>query len=128
MKNALDMLCGFLDKEGTFTECDFWSHMSAAKQIAKKYNKEFRNGYEAEKFLYEMGYVGFYARSVGHKWISNENKRIILLSDEQRDFIIANLNLANNDDQKKSMEEILEWDNGYREDSILHHYENKIMN
>lgn len=121
-------LCGFLAPDGTFTECESWAHMDTAKSIAKsKHNTEFDRGYDAEKFLYEKGYVGFYARNTGHTWISKQDKRIILLSDEQRDFIIKNLSSANNDDQRKSMEELLEWDEGYREDSILHHYENKIV-
>ena len=120
------MLSGFLAPDGIYTECEYFGHMSAAKIIVEeKYNKSL-GGWDAEKFLYEQGYVGFYARNVGHTWRSKINKRIITLTDEQRDFIIAHLEDANNDDQKRSMFEMLEWDDAYREDSILHHYEAKI--
>ena len=126
MKN----LIGFLSSNGTFTECDSYGHMSKAENIAKSnYKKEFKNGYEAEQFLYEKGYVGFYARSVGFKFLvgNDNNKRVRLLSDKQRDFIINNLSNANNMDQQKDMEGLLEFDDGYRNENILHYFENNIQ-
>jgi len=120
-------LVGFLAPDGTWSECECFGHMSFAKIIAKaRYDKVFDSGYDAERFLYENGYVGLYARNAGHTWLSEVDKRIITLTDEQRDFIITHLEDANNDDQKKSMLEMLEWDDAYREESILHHYETGI--
>ena len=121
-------LCGFLAPDGIFTECDSWEHMQTAENIAKeKYNKTFQNSHEAEQYLYEVGYVGFYARAVGHTWISRVDGRIILLTDAQKDFVISHLTRANNNDQKKSMEDLLRWNDDYQEYSILSHYESKIQ-
>lgn len=122
-------LIGFLSPNGIFTECDSFGHMSKAETIAKsKYRKEFKNGYEAEQFLYEKGYVGFYARSVGFKFLvgTDDNKKVRLLSDKQRDFIINNLSNANNMNQQKDMEDLLEFDDGYRNENILQYFENNI--
>ena len=120
-------LCGFLAPDGTFTECDSWEHMQTAANIAKeKYNRTFQHSYEAEQYLYEVGYVGFYARAVMHTWVSQANRRIILLTDVQKDFVINHLAKSNNKDQKKSMEDLLRWNDEYREDSILNHYESNI--
>lgn len=121
-------LCGFLAPDGTFTECDSWEHMQTAENIAKeKYNKTFQNSHEAEQYLYEVGYVGFYARAVGHTWISQVDNHIILLTDAQKNFVINHLDRANNNDQKKSIEDLLKWNDDYQEYSILSHYESKIQ-
>ena len=121
-------LCGFLAPDGTFTECDSWEHMQTAANIAKeKYNRTFQHSYEAEQYLYEVGYVGFYARAVGYTWISRIDNRIILLTDAQKDFVISHLTGANNNDQKKSMEDLLRWNDEYQEDSILSRYESRIQ-
>lgn len=121
-------LCGFLAPDGTFTECDSWEHMQTAENIAKeKYNKTFQHSYEAEQYLYEVGYVGFYARAVGYIWISRIDNRIILLTEAQKDFVISHLAKANNKDQKESMEDLLKWNDEYKEDSILSHYESRIQ-
>lgn len=120
-------LCGFLAPDGTFTECDSWEHMQTAENIAnEKYNKTFQHLYEAERYLYEVGYVGFYARAVGGIQISRVDNRIILLTDAQKDFVINHLAKANNKDQKKSMEDLLKWNDEYHEDSILSYYESNI--
>ena len=119
-------LCGFLAPDGTFTECDSWEHTSTAQEIAEKCNQSFLNGIQAENFLFDAGYVGFYSRDASHRFIVGKGKerKILLLTDKQKDFIISNLINANNDEQKKAMQEILEHDDGYREYSILHHYGN----
>lgn len=119
-------LCGFLAPDGTFTECPSFAHMSTAQDITEKvYNREFYFGLQAEDFLYEQGYVGFYARSANHNWIVND--KICLLTDAQIDFIINNMSKAFNDEQAEAIKELLEWNDCYKEDSILHHYENKIQ-
>ena len=121
-------LCGFLALDGTFTECDSWEHMQTAANIAReKYDKTFQHLYEAEQYLYKVGYIGFYARAVGYTGISRIDNRIILLTDAQKDFVISHLAKANNKDQKKSMEDLLTWNDDYWEDSILSHYESKIQ-
>ena len=129
-------LSGFLAPDGTFTECESWEHTDTAKIICEeKYNKEFLSGIKAEDFLYDQGYCGFYARGASHRFLVNVNenekakdakkKRVCLLTDEQHDFIISNLANANNDDQKAEIEEMLEWDSEYREESALKYYEDK---
>lgn len=123
-------LCGFLAPDGTFTECECWSHVPTAEGIANgTYNKKFYSGVQAEDFLFDKGYVGFYARNASHRFVigRGEERKILLLTDEQKDFIINNLVNANNDEQRTEMQKILEYDDAYREDSILHHYENKIL-
>lgn len=123
-------LCGFLAPDGTFTECECWSHTATAESIVNgKYNQNFYSGIQAEDFLYEKGYVGFYARSASHRFVvsEGEERRIILLTDEQKDFIINNLVNANNDDQRAEIENILAYDSDYREDSILSRMEDKYI-
>ena len=121
-------LCRFLAPDGTFTECDSWEHMQTAANIAReKYNRTFQHLHEAEQYLYEVGYVGFYARAVGYTGISRIDNRIILLTEAQKDFVTNHLARANNKNQKKSMEDLLEWNDEYQEDSILSHYEIKIQ-
>ena len=121
-------LCGFLAPDGTFTECDSWEHMQTAVNIAKeKYDRTFQHLYEAEQYLSEVGYIGFYARAVGYTGISQVDNRIIPLTDAQKDFIIDHLVQASNKDQKKSMEDLLQWDDEYQEDSILSQYESRIQ-
>lgn len=123
-------LCGFLAPDGTFTECEYWSHTATAESIANgKYNQTFYSGIQAEDFLYEKGYVGFYARSASHRFVVGEGKekRIVLLTDEQKDFIINNLANANNNDQRVEIENILAYDSDYREDSILSRMEDKYI-
>ena len=56
------------------------------------------------------------------------NGKVVLLTDEQVDFIINNLSKAYNDDQKKAMEDLLSYNDAYSERSILHHYESKKVN
>ena len=121
-------LCGFLAPDGTFTECDSWEHMQTAANIAReKYNRTFQHLYEAEQYLYDIGYIGFYARAVGYTGISQVSNRIILLTGAQKDFVTHHLAKASNKDQKKSMEDLLQWNDEYQEDSILSQYENKIQ-
>ena len=43
---------------------------TAANITKKKYSRTFQHSYEAEQYLYEVGYVGFYARAVGYTRIS----------------------------------------------------------
>lgn len=120
-------LSGFLAPDGTFNECKSWCHTSEAEKICKdKYGKEFTFSLHAEDFLYEQGYVGFYARNANHRFLVNG--KVVLLTDEQVDFIINNLSKAYNDDQKKAMEDLLSYNDAYSERSILHYYESKIIN
>ena len=122
-------LCGFLAPDGKYTACEPWTHMHTAEVIVQeKYKQEHLFGMQAEDYLYEQGYVFFYSRNAGKRFMGNESvKKILLLTDEQNDFIIANLCSANNDAQRKDMDEILEWDADYREDSILTRMEDKLI-
>ena len=80
---------------------------TAANITKKKYNRTFQHSYEAEQYLYEVGYVGFYARAVGYTRISRVDNRIVPLTEAQKDLVIDHLARANNKDQKKSMEDLL---------------------
>ena len=100
---------------------------TAANITKKKYSRTFQHSYEAEQYLYEVGYVGFYARAVRYTRISRVDNRIVPLTEAQKDFVIDHLARANNKDQKKSMEDLLKWNDEYQEDSILSHYESKIQ-
>ena len=118
-------LCGFLAPDGTFSECDPYSHTWEAQRICEnKHEKRFLSGIKAEDFLHEQGYVGFYSRDVSHRFIVDGN--IILLTSEQVDFVIMHLNEALNADQKREIERLLEDNEAYSERSILKHYERKI--
>ncbi len=115
-------LCGFLAPDGTFTECLVWAHTSMTEIICKMtYKKKCVTGIEAEDFLYEQGYVGFYSRSVSHRWLINHH--FCMLTDEQFAFILSNKANALNSDQENSINELLQWNDDYKESSILSHYE-----
>lgn len=116
-------LCGFLLPDGRYFECESWEHLSTAVEICQNvYQKDFDNSrgksLEAENYLFEIGCVAFYARSSEHRWI-NSDKQVLILTDMQRDFIIKHLKNANNNEQKESLLELLEWDDGYRESNLL---------
>lgn len=119
-------LIGFLAPDGTFTECDSYEHLELAKEIAeKKFQKPYLSGIKAEDLLFENGYIGFYSRNVSKRFIVNG--KIILITDKQKDFIIENMCIANNDDQLKEMESMLKQNDDFAEDSVLTHYERKIV-
>lgn len=119
-------LCGFLAPNGTFTECPVWAHTSTAEVICQMVYKKCDTGIEAEDFLYEQGYVGFYSRNVSHRWIVNHH--ICMLTDEQLDFILSNKVNALNSDQEASINELLRWNDDYKESSILGRYEKRVIN
>ncbi|MBA4699210.1 MAG: hypothetical protein H2212_07210 [Ruminococcus sp.] len=123
-------LCGFLAPDGVYTECEPWSHMETAGNLVRDlYNQDHLGGMQAEDYLYEKGYVFFYSRNAQKRFRGNVSPKIILLlSEQQKDFIINNLSNASNDSQRKDMIEILEWDADYREDSILSVMEVKLLN
>lgn len=119
-------LCGFLAPDGTYTECSSWEHLSTSLDICKRvYEKDFRSRLDAENYLFDIGYVEFNSRGASKRYIVDG--KILLLSSAQKDFLIENLSNANNDDQRKEIMEILDYDDGYREDSMLNHYEKKIV-
>lgn len=123
----MEYLVGLLAPDGIWTECESWTHLDTAQEICDKfYNKEFIFGYQAENFLYDKGYVIFSARGVSHKSIMNDGT-IVLLSQEQKDFIINNLSKANNNDQRESIIEMLKLDDDLREDSFISVIENKYL-
>ena len=120
------MLCGFLAPDGTYTECPIFAHTEAALDICEEvYGEEFFNGIQAEDYLYEKGYVVFYARNARYRFFLNNQDRsrkereVNLLTDTQIDFIINHLETANNFEQKGDMLELLEWNSDIKEDSIL---------
>lgn len=121
-------LIGFLAPDGTYTQCPSYAHMETARMVCKEsYDKIFHSGIDAENFLLEQGYVGFYARGASKHFFEKDTGKLMLLTDEQRDFIINNLINVNNFDQKLDVEQILEYDHDYREDSILSHCEEKFL-
>ena len=123
----MEYLVGLLSPDGTWTECESWTHLHTAKEICDKlYNKEFIFGYQAENFLYDKGYVIFATRGASRKSIMNDGT-IVLLSQEQKDFIINNLSKANNNDQRESIIEMLKLDDDLREDSFISVIENKYL-
>lgn len=117
------MLCGFLAPDGTYTECPIFAHSEAALDICDEvYGEEFLNGILAEDYLYEKGYVIFYARNARYKFFlvnQDGTREVNLLTDVQIDFIINHLETANNYEQNNDMLELLEWNNDVKEDSIL---------
>lgn len=117
-------LCGFLAPDGTYTECQPWEHMPSAQEICEASGKTGLNGIEAEDFLFDQGYVIFYARGVSRRAFVNRN--LILMTDAQVDFMIQNLGNANNADQKKEMEDLLHDHEAMSEHSVLSYYEKNI--
>lgn len=117
------MLCGFLAPDGTYTSCPTFAHTECAFDICEEiYGQEFLNGILAEDFLYEKGYVIFYARNARYRFfLINEDgtREVNLLTDNQIDFIINHLEQANNFEQRNDMLEVLEWNEDIKEDSVL---------
>ena len=118
-------LIGFLAPDGTFTECSTFEHMLTAEHIANtKHNQNFYSGLAAEEYLFDIGYVGFYACSALKSFVIGE--KIVLLSKEQLIFIFTNLNRTNNSEQETSIRDMIELDDAYRENSCLDHVSNKF--
>lgn len=115
-------LSGFLSPSGNFTDSPYWCHTYTAEKICEKdFNKEFNSGIESENFLYDNGYVGFYTSGANFRFVVNG--KIILLSNKQIDFLLLNLNNANNQEQKRDIEKILKYNEKYKEHFILQHYD-----
>ena len=120
-------LCGFLSPNGQFIECPSYSHCDTAKTLCKNLYSVDLNGIEAEDFLYDMGYMGFYARNAAKRWHHSKTKEKLLLSDNQVRFIVNNLDLALNDEQLETIEEILQWNDDLKEDSALNSISKKYI-
>lgn len=118
MKN----LIGFLDPDGVFTECEAYEHLELAKGIVQeKFQRKYISGIKSEELLFENGYIEFNSRGVSKRFIIDG--KIVLLTNEQKDFIINNLKNANNSDQLKLMEKMLQQNDDLAERSILSYYE-----
>lgn len=113
-------LCGFLAPDGSYTECQPWSHMSTAREICESLFKVELNGIDAENFLFDQGYVIFYARGVSRRAFVDGN--LVLLTSEQVNFIVDNLENANNSDQRKELDALLQDHEAISEGSILSYY------
>lgn len=102
-------LCGFLAGDGTFTFCECWQHVASAQKLVQETYGEYLTGIRAENFLMEQGYVVYYANSVQHRFCIGfgAKSRMMLLTAEQKDFIVANLSNALTVEQRKSMEALL---------------------
>ena len=89
-------LCGFLAGDGTFTFCECWQHVASAQKLVQETYGEYLTGIRAENFLMEKGYVVYYANSVQHRFCIGfgAKSRMMLLTAEQKDFIVANLSNA----------------------------------
>ena len=89
-------LCGFLAGDGTFTFCECWQHVASAQKLVQETYGEYLTGIRAENFLMEQGYVVYYANSVQHRFCIGfgAKSRMMLLTAEQKDFIVANLSNA----------------------------------
>lgn len=109
-------LCGFLAGDGTFTFCECWQHVASAQKLVQETYGEYLTGIRAENFLMEQGYVVYYA-----------NSRMMLLTAEQKDFIVANLSNALTVEQRKSMEALLRQDEECQEKSVLSRMEAKYL-
>lgn len=119
-------MVGFLAPDGAFEKCAPWEHTKKAKEIIfRKHGLEFKNGLQAEDYLYEQGYVMFFARGANFKFNTLNGMRT--LTKEQRDFLSSHLYEANNDEQRGYMEQILQYDQELREENILLRMEEKYM-
>ena len=103
--------CGICPKTGTGDLC------------------EYLTGIRAENFLMEKGYVVYYANSVQHRFCIGfgAKSRMMLLTAEQKDFIVANLSNALPVGQRKSMEALLRQDEECQEKSVLSRMEAKYL-
>ncbi|MCH5267660.1 MAG: hypothetical protein J1E62_04875 [Lachnospiraceae bacterium] len=124
------VLSGFLALDGRFTKCEQWAHLPTAEMLVKtKYAIEFFSGIQAEEFLLDHGYVIFYQNGIQHRFQAKEYGAgaWLLLSGEQKDFIIKHLSGANNPGQRLEMERLLLHDMEYQEHSILTRMEERQM-
>lgn len=119
------MLIGFLAMDGTYTECEPWAHLTTAQTICKEQFGKILNGIAAEDYLYDQGYVIFYARGASNRFLRNDC--FCPLSTEQLDFIIGHLKESNNEDQRTEIENMLRQHEGISGDSILDYYESEKL-
>ena len=122
-------LCGFLAGDGTFTFSECWQHVASAQKLVQETYGEYLTGIRAENFLMEKGYVVYYANSVQHRFCIGfgAKSRMMLLTAEQKDFIVANLSNALTVEQRKSMEALLRQDEECQEKSVLSRMEAKYL-
>lgn len=124
------ILSGFLAPDGMFTKCEHWGHLSAAENITNEvYAQRTLEGIQAEEYLLDRGYVVFYADGVQHRFLSKscDAGQLLLLTGEQKNFIIDNLSNANNSKQKEELENLLLSDMEYQENSILSRMEERLL-
>ena len=76
------MKLGYLSPKGKFYECNYWEHMDLATRICKKitdkvYDKpiELIHGYDAERYLLDLGYICFGSRYVVFNQFCSEEYR-----------------------------------------------------
>ncbi|MBP3784481.1 MAG: hypothetical protein J6I68_14645 [Butyrivibrio sp.] len=108
------LLIGFLSPEGEFTPCRASDHMYIASQIVqRKYHQKTRaHAFLDEKYLLEdKKYVSFPLK--GCNFLGN------ILTDEQRLFLEAHIEDANNEEQKAAIEKILLTDSKRRIERTL---------
>ena len=103
--------------------------MDKAQELVETHYPEsktqFTNCLACEEYLYTLGWVGFYARESSFRFRVKETVgyRTQVLTKEQIDFILENLENANNDDQKQSMLEVLRHNEAYQEILLLQQYD-----
>lgn len=115
--NKRNGLCGFLSPNGIFKEAAPYEHMEIATEIVEKEYGKTLSGIESERLLLENGYIGFYSRDVGFQWFVNHFIRP--LTDEQVTFVVENMKYANNSQQKKSIQELLERNDDVKSRNVL---------
>ena len=84
-------------------------------------------GVRAENFLLENGYIELNTRSVYYRFFVGDDKQLVLLTSQQKDFLINNLSNANNPAQQKEMQELLERNDDLQSRSILRCIENRFL-
>ena len=78
---------GWLSPEGQLYECDYFEHLSLAREIAEKIGASYEELYLADKYLLNNGWVHLsITMFLGHGWLVTFPE-IGTISQEQRQFL-----------------------------------------
>ena len=107
---------GYLTPKGELIECESYGHMDLAldliEEMADAPAKSRTNGFEAEVYLQELGYIVMRARDcygfIGHYLYPRSETRIHMTK-EQREWLLEHYEEFN-EAKRKSVDELFYWD------------------
>ena len=111
-----NMSIGYLTPKGELIECESYEHMDLAldlvREMADAPAKSKTNGFEAEIYLQELGYIVIRARDcyglIGHH-INPHSETRVHMTKEQKEWLLNHYEEFN-DEKRKCVDELFYWD------------------